>query len=768
MPVPARRRPFAVSRSVGRARAGVTDERESSGPAPIADALVQRVLESPAEIRRLDPAAVARSTGKLQALAGNEAVTAFAAGRDAGSRRPATVGRFVQRIPVSGVTNETLLNEVPSDAQWNAGTTTFIAHGYSTGTSNTYQLTRSPAGVNVQVRIFFHDPASTATALAAADPRRSAATTICGNLVGVWNGKYEFLSRRVTPPATGGPGGATPAAGASAPGGATPAPAPTPAPAAGVSPAAGPAPTPAAPGEEVSLPVNFVATPVFDPAAPRDAEVAFHTNRATGEDAAATGGYGIIDSGNWFSDVDRRVYPADPSVIYAHEYGHLLGIPDEYSLSHADVHARIHGAEPARAAAMQGDLDKGAARIIMLRALAPHVLPRLRTQARGVARTVSAARPRFAQELTSALRSAWQDDATIDALRDAARSALVDQPRALRALDQAIDFEARSNRGYGGDVSAALDRHLTPAAVERLVMATFTGPLNAAMNNGRVVVPFEPGRCSDRDITVQVETLGLGTVPALNTAAQRVGDAVLGAPLPASPAGGASPTLTPGPGLLARLASIPAGWTGIAELFGDEASRLGTHLVGQGSVAFSDPAFGTEVHDSVPALYRAILRRFTNLSRGLAASTVLDFLQAQFGPLLQGEADALVAAIDAELGIHQTVPPGGGTNAGPPAAPDPAAAARTQAIAAAIRDTATAARTEVSAASPANLAPGATATSSSHVRYTVDSLMGDNNAATAGTVGRPDYLQAMVTAFNGSSPELRHADEADFTVRMRR
>ncbi|MDA8238064.1 MAG: hypothetical protein M0T75_09320, partial [Chloroflexi bacterium] len=144
------------------------------------------------------------------------------------------------------------------------------------------------------------------------------------------------------------------------------------------------------------------------------------------------------------------------------------------------------------------------------------------------------------------------------------------------------------------------------------------------------------------------------------------------------------------------------------------------------------------------------------------------FLQAQFGPLLQGEADGLVAAIDAELGIPRTVPPGGGTNVAPPTAPDPAAAARTQAIANGIRDTAAAARTETAGAAPANLAPGATQASGSHVRYTIDSLMGDNNAAGAGTIGRPDYLGPMVGAFNTNSPALRHADEADFTVRMRR
>ncbi len=51
-------------------------------------------------------------------------------------------------------------------------------------------------------------------------------------------------------------------------------------------------------------------------------------------------------------------YSGDDSVITAHEYGHLLGIPDEYSQSNEQLNALIHEAAPANAASAGKALDK--------------------------------------------------------------------------------------------------------------------------------------------------------------------------------------------------------------------------------------------------------------------------------------------------------------------------------------------------------------------------------------------------------------------------
>ena len=639
--------------------------------------------------------------------------------------------RRVQRLPFSSSFGETLLTE-PTAAQQAAGTNTYRASGYAMGATDRYQMTRDASGVRVQVRIYFKDPSG--TPLPGGDTRRTDATSMCGRLVDHWNNKYEFHATT----RTGGAG--TPAAGVA------------PAGAGGVSPA---------PPLETVLPVRFVATAVFNPDEEHDTEVNWRSNTATGEDVAATGGYGIIDAGNWFSNIDRRVYPADPAVIYAHEYGHLIGIPDEYSLANAEAHARIHGAAPTRSTEMNAELDRQGAKMLMLIALAQELYPRLRAGARTIAAIVSSRRGRMAGQLVHALRDAWRDDAALGALKAAARTTLAAQPRALRSLDRAIDFEARRNRSYSSDASGALDRQLAPDAMGNLLVSLLERPLGTAHNGGRVTIPFTPGRCSDRDVAVQIGVFQPGSDTALGNAVSTAAGEAVGT-LPA-PAGGRAPRISPSPTLLGRLAAMPAGWSSVADMFGEEANRIPTRLASQATSVFGDPAFAAEVHDSAPALYRAILARFNNLGRVMAETAVSDFLTAQFAPVMQAQVDELVGAIETELGIHRTVPAGGGTDAAPPAAPDPVAAARTRAIADALHTAGDRARTMATAAAPAGVAAGTEAATTVRVSYTIESLMGSG-----GAIGRPDYLAGMLGNFNDHPPELRHADEPRFSVRRKR
>lgn len=698
-----------------------------------------------------------QSVARLQHVAGNAAVARLfaspagpvpaagpgrAPGPVAGGQAPAAVRRsrvaalrrrWLQRLPFSSSFGETLLTE-PTAAQQAAGTNTLRASGYAMGATDRYQMTRDVAGVRVQVRIYFKDPSG--TPLPAGDARRTDATSMCSRLVGTWNDKYEFHA----PAPTGGAG--TPDAGVPAPG------------AAGSS---------AGAPRQIVLPVRFVATAVFDPHDEHDTEVNWRSNVATGEDNAATGGYGIIDAGNWFSNIDRRAYPADPAVIYAHEYGHLIGIPDEYSLSNAEAHGRIHGAAPGRAE-MDAELDRQGAKMLMLIALCQELYPRLRAGARTIAALISGQRGRMAGQLVHALRSAWNDGVALGTLKAAARAALAAQPRASRSVDRVIDFEARRNRGYGGDASGALDRQLAPDAMGDLLERLLERPLATAHNGGRVTIPFTPGRCSDRDINVQIGTFQPGADTTLGNAVSTAAGEAVGA-LPA-PVGRRAPAITPSPTLLGRLAAMPARWSTVADMFGDEAGRIPDRLASQGAAVFADPSFAADVHDSVPALYRATLARFNNLAGALADTAVSDFLTAQFAPAMQAQVDELVGAIETELGIHRTVPPRGGTDAAPPAAPDPVAAARTRAIADALHTAGERARTMATAASPTGVAAGSEAATDVHVSYTIESLMGANEGP-GGAIGRPDYLAGMLRNFNDHPPELRHAEEPRFSVRRK-
>jgi hypothetical protein len=716
------RRPPAA-RARGHGRGADSGEPESGSSLPVVDPLTQLVAESPQRLDHLDAGAATRSAGALQQLAGNAALRGVIVPR----------GRLAaQRVAVASDFRETLLQN-PTAAETTSGAGGYTAAGYRGGAGNRYQMTRDEQGVRVQVRIYFRDPGG--GAIPDGDTRRGDAGTMCTGLVTQWDDRFEFVGRRRAEPGT----GAGSRAGAP-PGEATPA------------------------SDEVRLPVRYVATPVFDPAAERDSTVTLRTNLATGSNP--TGGqYGIIDAGNWFTNIDRRVYPADPNVIYAHEYGHLLGIPDEYSLSNAEMHNRIHGAYPAEGTAAAEDLDRQASRVVLVRAIVGQVTPRLTSAAAQIAGIVAGQRSQLVGLLARTMRDGWRDDSTTTGIIAAAQTALAGRDRPLRALPEAVRFEARSNRAYRSDAQAGFADALDPASFGALLRRAFTSAAESAIGGGRVSVGPEPGRCTDRDMTIRVDTRRLASDATLTASATTAANALAGAnPTPAP--GGRPPRVSPSSGLLERIGALPGTWRNLPTAFEAEAARLPGILVSLATTAISDPSFAAGVGNSPANLYRQLLAVFGSVSFTAASATFSDFFAAQVQPTMRGQADELVGLVDAELGLHSTVSAGGGTDAGAGAAPDPAAVARSQAIAAALQTGATRARAMATAAAPTNVAPGGRQTTGVNVRYAVEGMMG-SNASPTGALIRTDHLAGMVGAFNTNTPALRHADEESFTVRRR-
>jgi hypothetical protein len=219
---------------------------------------------------------------------------------------------YVRRVLIrSGSVGETLYQDY---APGNVNKTTDDYRPNQYGGSARYELTRDTAQnkARVNVRIKFVDQkrlknaqhSGPKKAIPDNDPRRAWATDMCSKLVGSWNGKFELVSKLLNAAAGGASAAPVPTA----------APTPTPAPANNTpatgsggtpTPAATPTPAPASaapstPGE-IHLPIEFVATPVWDISSQAfDQEVALYS----GEGDVSTGN--PVDSGNWYMKTDQN------------------------------------------------------------------------------------------------------------------------------------------------------------------------------------------------------------------------------------------------------------------------------------------------------------------------------------------------------------------------------------------------------------------------------------------------------------------------------
>ena len=86
--------------------------------------------------------------------------------------------------------------------------------------------------------------------------------------------------------------------------------------------------------------MTFDSIAVFGLDEKHDQTIIVHPNSVP---ANAKGG-NPIDAGNYY--LNKGGYGGDDNVIAAHEYGHLLGIDDEYSQSNEMLNALLHRAAP--------------------------------------------------------------------------------------------------------------------------------------------------------------------------------------------------------------------------------------------------------------------------------------------------------------------------------------------------------------------------------------------------------------------------------------
>jgi len=658
---------------------------------------------------------------RLQRAAGNAAVSTLVRPRrrpEAEGTRPSGVQRVHVDLP--GI-EENILQ--PYD-QSNNATADLEPHKFSVAAH--YDLSRTAGAATVGVKIKFVQPDG--SAIPDADPRRKFANDVTAGLVATWNGRFELSNV---------PLGATP--------GATPAPS-TQAPDSGA-PANGPVLPP-----PVALPVNFTATPVFD-ASPDNTMALVHLHPPS-VTADATPGK-RIDAGNWFMSKGAQ-YPAAQEVIAAHEYGHLIGIPDEYSQSNPSMHALLHQATPGGTASADKQLDDAGTKAMVLAALQPALKAKVDAAVAQVTAQVSAGRPNLVLNLSAALKEA------------------VSGADFAKGLASVLDAQARA--GGKPDLTSGAADELVTAAQHVNTHQLATSAANAVLTAGtmrnildwvlgqviqsasRVEIPIKDAAGNESTIAVQVNvSQNVGGAASGTTAvagkAQTLAAAAVGTPKAKARKGGrgALPALNPNGNLLAVIADLPKQWVKASGLLTPRVGSIRTKMMSALSAAPIDVARFAD-HAAFQAFEPALLSK---LAGPVATDALIMFMAESVKPAFQMQIDAIAQLVQADIDAKAA---GKGLVE---AAKDAATSDARILSAVDAVDKAIKTLQQPGAAVPAaKMAGAAAAPTDQNVSYTIESTMGDNNASSA---VRPEYLQPVADQFNKT---LKQPRESNFDPRL--
>lgn len=648
----------------------------------------------------------------LQRGAGNRAVADLVS--NTLDERPLTM----QRVPVTASTRQETLFNNPTGA----GQATARVYGGNAGA--TFDMSRSdtPAQVVVTVRIRFVDQARSATGantgprtvIPPPDPRRAWAQGVCTSAPGLWNGRARLTGQRSA---------RTGLAGFFRPD----------------------------PGGPVTLPLVFRAVPVWDLTSPADKTIAVF-----GSATVAGGNQHPIDAGHYY--MNRGGYPFSEAAIYAHEYGHLIGLPDEYSHSNPQMHALLHDIDPATAATRGAAMDRATVRRMVLAALTRPLFDRLSAAgselAAVFARSSAPVSAALGREMASAL-NAPAVAMLLTANLPATSARLAPRvPRMLRAASGARTTSSVARRV----VRAELDPAALGALVNRQYYTALRGLTSGAADIGGIGM----------NINVQgnagITSAGQAVVPPTgvwNAAATgpsaanatAVADQVVGA----AGTGGRIPPVRPSTSILRQLESLPAGWAAFrtaapaALASGTLQTDLVTALTAAWVARLAAGGGGPAIDQHWP-LYQAVRAAVTSAATAASTNAVRAFLSSEITPVLQSSVTSLQAAVGTEVDRIMGTPAGALATAGPT---DPNLAALATSLRARLQTEVTAARTaQAGTAGTSAVNPGAGAPAQS-VTYGTVNMMSDNT-----NVFRPDQFVELARRFNESG--LRRDREGDF------
>ena len=673
----------------------------------------------------------------LQQQAGNRAVTELLDQGKAvpGTVHPVTVPATVQRVAVTAPTRqETLFNQRGTPGQ--AG-----ARVYGGTRGATFDMSRggTPDAVTVTVRIRFVQQSRGLSApdasgnqfpidtgaqsvIPAGDARRPFAQNICDTAPAHWTGRAVLVGTRAATsfPVSmwnsdkGGP---------------------------------------------VRLPLKFRAVPVWDLApVPADKEI-----RVFPQAQQAGGPTHPIDAAHYYMNPGAAYAGMNLEAIYAHEYGHLLGLSDEYSHSNPQMHALLHGIDPATATERGKTMDRESVRRMVLAALTRPLMDRVSASTNEVARAFTAGRAPVATALAASLRAALGDPGVKTMLQadiPPTRASLT--PRIPGLVNAAV----RDPQNTSGVASRVVAAEFGPGPIGALVRRLYFEALNQAaigsvdLGGVNMRINIEGSAGINPDGTVAGPPSGLwaggGGAPAADVASavDRVAGTMRTGRVPPVRASGA---------VLRELSALPSGWAGIpaaapASLSsGTLTANLNAHLLSAWLARLVSTAAAPTPIARRRALARAVHQSVAAAAEAAAKNAVLAFLQSELQPVMRTSTTALMSAIGDEVTRIMGTP---ANQLALTSQRDPAIASIASTMQATLQAQVTAAQTAQAAApgtSPVD--PGTTAPAQ-QVTYSTVNMMSDNT-----DIFRPDEFTHLATIFNSKS-ELKRDREGLFHIEM--
>ena len=309
-------------------------------------------------------------------------------------------------------------------------------------------------------------------------------------------------------------------------------------------------------GEEVNvasanttkrLPVTFESVAVFGKGEDHDNVVIIHPSSV----AAGTPGQ-KIDAGNYY--INKGTYKADENVIAAHEYGHLLGIPDEYSQSNEQMNALLHQAAPSTAPSAQAALDKKTVERMVLSSLRAPLQDALNTAMPSVTDALRAKRAAVKKQMGAAARAGVKEAAVRGELERQLTAG--SEPGIAPAVPKTVAFQTTTNFSNLTLADSIVEAGFSAPALSTMIRDKYSQGLLGAENATVAVAGL-----GDVSITVKqsvrdtTKTGGTQAANATTAAGGEVGNA--GGPATLL---GLLPLNLPPSGLVGKLMSIPTDW----------------------------------------------------------------------------------------------------------------------------------------------------------------------------------------------------------------